>query len=166
MRDPVAAPADAARLTEGKTYELDYRVVAADSPRNLRLEDDDQFPDVLGTARMIGLMELAAARLMRPLLGEDEVSVGVGVDVKHLAATPLFAKVRIRATCLGRDGRLYRFKVELLDAGGVAGEGVHARAIVSAGRLHEGARRRVRTCGAVAADRREDGTGQASREPR
>lgn len=143
MSDPAAATEGAAPSLAGTAYELAYRVAAADSPRNLRLEDGDEFPDVLGTARMIGLMELAAARLMRPLLGEGEVSVGVGVEIRHLAATPLFAEVRIRATCLGRDGRLYRFKLELQDAAGIAGEGVHTRAVVSAARLCEGARRRV-----------------------
>lgn len=133
----------ASELQPGTSIEVPYTVAAGDSPRNLRLEDGDDFPDVLATAKMVGLMELAAARLLRPLLKEGELSVGVEVNVKHLAPTPLFSAVRARATFLGMEGKLYRFEVELLDAGGSAGKGEHTRAIVGLDRLMEGARRRI-----------------------
>ncbi len=130
-------------LVPGETYELRYRVLASDSPRALGLEADDVFPDVLATARMVALMELSAARLMRPLLREGELSVGVRVDVEHTAATPLYREVVARAIYLGSAGKLHRFSVELLDEGGVAGKGTHERAIVRTDRLLEKAQRRV-----------------------
>jgi fluoroacetyl-CoA thioesterase len=132
-----------APLAPGETYELRYCVLASDSPRALGLEAGDVFPDVLATARMVALMELAAARLMRPLLGPGELSVGVKVDVEHTAATPLYCEVVARAIYLGGAGKLHRFSVELLDGGGVAGKGLHERAIVRTDRLLEKAQRRV-----------------------
>ena len=84
-------------------------------------------------------MELAAARAMRGLLGAGQLSVGVGVDVRHLAATPVGVEVRAVATFLGMEGKLYRFKVEAFDAGGAIGEGHHTRAIVGVERLVQGA---------------------------
>lgn len=131
----MTSPMDSQPLAIDSHYELEYRVVGSDSPRTLCSEPGDDFPDVLATARMVGLMELAAARLMRPLLKDGELSVGVGVDVTHLAATPLFETVRARATFLGMEGKLYAFRVELFDAGGKVGEGRHTRAIVSTERL-------------------------------
>ncbi|TWH71439.1 putative thioesterase [Azomonas agilis] len=130
-------------LAVGTRHELTYQVAAFDSPRTLRLEDQDEFPDVLATAKMVGLMELAAARLLRPLLQPGELSVGVQVNIEHLAPTPLFSEVRACATYQGKNGKLHLFEVELLDAGGVAGKGTHARAIVQNQRLMEGAQRRL-----------------------
>ena len=88
-------------------------------------------------------MEIAAARGMTPLLGPGQLSVGVGVDVKHLAATPLGVAVRAEATLLGIEGRIYRFAVRAFDPGGLVGEGSHTRAIVTAERLVAGASARV-----------------------
>jgi predicted thioesterase len=110
-----------------------------DSAKGLSLSPEDDFPDVFATSRMIALMELAAARLMRPGLGEGQLSVGVGVDVQHLAATPAGIEVRAVATFLGMEGKLYRFKVEAFDAGGIVGQGHHTRAIVRTDRLLAGA---------------------------
>lgn len=123
-------------------YEFHYTVQPSDSASRLRLSDEDDYPDVLATSRMIALMELAAARMLRSELGPGEMSVGVGVDVRHLAATPMFATVRVVAEDLGTEGRLRRFRVELHDSAGLAGEGIHTRAIVSTQRLLEGAARR------------------------
>ena len=84
-------------------------------------------------------MELAAARLMRGRLGAGQLSVGVGVNVRHLAATPVGIEVKAVATFLGMEGKLYRFKVQAFDAGGAIGDGDHTRAVVSADRLVQGA---------------------------
>ena len=46
-------------------------------------------PEVYGTPLMIYLMEVAAADAIHKYLPEGWVSVGVRVDVKHLAATPV-----------------------------------------------------------------------------
>jgi fluoroacetyl-CoA thioesterase len=100
-----------------------------------RLGPDDEFPEVWATSRMILLMEIAATRLMKPIVGPGNMSVGVGVTVKHIAATPINSKVRARATYLEREGKLYKFTVEAFDEGGKVGEGDHTRAIVSTQRL-------------------------------
>jgi predicted thioesterase len=91
---------------------------------------------------MIGLMEVAASRALRPLLAEGELSVGVTVDVSHSAATPPGATVRATARFLRQEGKLYVFEVWAEDNGGEIGRGVHKRAIVSSERLENGAARR------------------------
>ncbi|HTY40873.1 MAG TPA: hotdog domain-containing protein [Thermoanaerobaculia bacterium] len=107
------------------------------------LGPEDSFPPVFATARMVALMELAAARVLRPHLGPGEHSVGVTVDVTHSAATPEGAPVEATARYLGRDGKLFAFEVVARDAGGEVGRGTHRRAVVSGERLVAGARRRT-----------------------
>ena len=122
----------------GDSLSFDYVVTAADLASALPVSDEDRFPPVFATARMIALMELAAARLMKPGHGADELSVGVGVDVRHLAATPEGETVTAAAEYLGQEGKLHRFRVTLTDASGLAGEGEHTRAVVATERLMAG----------------------------
>jgi fluoroacetyl-CoA thioesterase len=104
---------------------------------------DEKFPEVFATTRMIALMELAAARVLKPLLQDGEMSVGVTVDIIHSAPTPLGAKVTATATYRGRDGKLFAFDVVAHDSGGEIGRGTHKRAIILRERLLSGAAKRA-----------------------
>ena len=128
-----------------QTLELEYQVTQTDLAKTLSIDEQDDFPEVLATSRMIALMELAAARLMKGLLSEEELSVGVNVNVTHMAATLQGDTVRALAKYTGMEGKLYQFNVSLYDTGGIAGEGTHTRAIVETKRLLEGARGRLKT---------------------
>ena len=57
-------------------YQFDYMVQSKDLAKELSIDVNDDFPDVFATSRMVALMELAAARLMKPLLKEGELSAG------------------------------------------------------------------------------------------
>jgi len=103
----------------------------------------DDFPPVLATARMVALMEIAASRVLVPLLAPGELSVGVTVDITHTAPTPLGAEVTATARYAGREGKLFLFEVSAADPGGEVGRGWHKRAIVSNERLQSGAAKRV-----------------------
>ena len=65
---------------------------------------------VLATPRLIAWLEAATVEAC-PELGADETSVGTRVDIEHLAATPLGARVDTHAEITHRDGRLLRFAV-------------------------------------------------------
>ncbi len=124
-------------------YELKDLVKSADLASSLAITDEDGFPEVLATARMVALMEMSAARLIRPLLTEGELSVGVNVDVKHLAATPVGEEVTAVSIYKGLEGKLHKFEVELHDRGGLVGKGLHTRAIVKLDRLQQGTASRL-----------------------
>jgi fluoroacetyl-CoA thioesterase len=126
-------------LEIGAQGEATRTVQPQDTAKRLFDHSGENFPEVLATATMIAMMELAAARVLLPMLGPGQLSVGVGVNVKHLAATPVGMQVRSVATYLGPEGKLHRFKVELFDDGGLAGEGEHTRAIIDEARLITGA---------------------------
>ena len=65
---------------------------------------------VLATPRLIAWLEAATVDAC-PELGPEETSVGTRVDIEHLAATPLGARVDAHAEVVHRDGRLLRFSV-------------------------------------------------------
>ena len=106
-------------------------------------ETGDDFPPVLATARMVALMEIAASRVLQPLLNPGELSVGVTVDITHTAPTPMGAEVTATARYAGREGKLFIFEVSAADRGGEVGRGWHKRAIVSNERLQSGAAKRI-----------------------
>jgi fluoroacetyl-CoA thioesterase len=109
----------------------------------LNFEPGDEFPPVFATSRMIALMEVAAARLLRPFQQDGQLSVGVSVEVMHTAATPLSGHVTATAKFVGREGKLYVFEVSAADDAGEIGRGTHKRAIISAERLLAGAAQRA-----------------------
>jgi fluoroacetyl-CoA thioesterase len=134
-------------LTNGEWAEASFIVQASDSAERLAMSIDDRFPDVFATSRMIALMELAAARAMKKVLRPEQLSVGVSLNVRHSAATPLGSEVRARATYLHQDDKLLVFKVEAFDQSGMIGDGEHTRAVVDTERLLRGAERRRRITG-------------------
>jgi fluoroacetyl-CoA thioesterase len=119
-----------------------FTVAPSDLASALNLEPADAFPPVFATSRMVALMELAAARVLRPHLREGEASVGVSVDVIHTAATPPGATVTATARFVGRGGKLFLFEVSAADDAGEIGRGTHKRAVVTTERLVAGASHR------------------------
>ncbi|MGB3211453.1 MAG: hotdog domain-containing protein [Desulforhopalus sp.] len=134
-------------MKNGAQGEIIYTVLQQDLASEVAVGTEDAFPEVLATSRMIGLMEVSAARLMKPLLKPGELSVGVGVDVKHFAPTPVGEEVRVVATFLEPEGKLYLFEVEVFDRAGKVASGKHTRAVVEKSRLMDGARSRMAKAG-------------------
>ncbi|GMW07456.1 MAG: hotdog domain-containing protein [Gammaproteobacteria bacterium] len=129
-------------LAAGAQAEATLTVTWSDTAAALSPSAQDTFPPVFATSRMVALMELAAARVLQPLLRDGQLSVGTSLTVGHTAATPVGCEVRAVATYLERDGRAFRFRVEAFDAAGPIGAGEHSRAIVATERLLAGAARR------------------------
>jgi fluoroacetyl-CoA thioesterase len=130
-------------LEIGATGKASLVVTDRDMASALAISDLDQFPEVFATSRMVALMEIAAARVMKPLLQPGQLSVGVEVSVRHMAATPKNTEVVATAVFLGMEGKLYKFRIEAHDPGGLIGEGEHTRAIIHAERLMQGADSRI-----------------------
>jgi fluoroacetyl-CoA thioesterase len=95
-------------------------------------------PAVLATAYMIAMMEGTATKALRPHLDGDEGSVGVAVDVSHVAATLPGQTVTVRAEVTAIEGRKVTFRVSAHDGLDPIGEGTHVRAIVPWGRFKAG----------------------------
>jgi fluoroacetyl-CoA thioesterase len=85
---------------------------------------------VFATPFLIGLLEDAAAAVLRPHLPTGAGTVGTMVEMKHLAATPVGMTVRAKATLLEQDGKRYVFAVEAWDEKDKIAEGRHERFLV------------------------------------
>ena len=94
-------------------------------------------PDVFGTPYLVGLFEGVSAELMEPHLGSGEQSVGIAMNLKHLAPTPLGMEVRARTEVTAVDGRKLTFKVEAFDEKEKIGEAVHERFIINADKFNQ-----------------------------
>lgn len=86
--------------------------------------------DVFATPALIALMEAAAVAALEPHLAAGQSSVGIEINVKHLAATPVGITVRAEAEIIAVEGRQITFRVKAWDSRDLIGEGTHRRAII------------------------------------
>jgi fluoroacetyl-CoA thioesterase len=92
---------------------------------------------VLATPRLVALIEQAAIRAVAPHLPAEAGSVGTRIDVKHLAATPVGMRVKIRAVLREVDGRRLAYDVEAHDEVEKIAEGTHERFQITQARFLE-----------------------------
>ena len=85
---------------------------------------------VLATPKMIALMEKSAADLVEKILPEEFTSVGISLNVQHIAPTPVNMKFFAQAEIIAVDGRKIIFEVVANDERGEIGRGTHERFIV------------------------------------
>ena len=88
-------------------------------------------PKVFATGNMIVLMEWTCTQLLAPHLDAGEGSLGVHVDVSHLAATLPGQTVTVDVECTEVAGPRVAFKVKAHDGIDIIGEGRHERFVVT-----------------------------------
>jgi fluoroacetyl-CoA thioesterase len=94
-------------------------------------------PAVLSTPWLIKWLEQTARETLRPLLDDREASVGMEVDIRHLAPTPLGSTVTCVARVISAEGRTVTFQIEASDAQELIARGVHKRAVISKARFFQ-----------------------------
>lgn len=99
------------------------------------LNDLSVTPPVFATAYMIAFVEATCVGLLANYLDAGEQSVGIHVNMSHVAATPVGMGVRAEVTLIAIDKRVLTFKVAAYDASGLIGEGTHKRAVINADRF-------------------------------
>jgi fluoroacetyl-CoA thioesterase len=95
----------------------------------------DEMPEVFGTPIMIYHMEVTASEAIQQYLPEGWVTVGVVVNVRHLAATPIGDQVTLKATVIEVGDNTITFAVEAHDSAEKIGDGLHVRAAVEMSRF-------------------------------
>jgi fluoroacetyl-CoA thioesterase len=98
---------------------------------------------VLATPVMINVIEAAALNAVEHLLPAGHQSLGIHLDVSHVAATPVGLLVTATATVLRVQGRTITFQVEARDEVEVIGSGTHQRVVVGVARFDERIQRKV-----------------------
>src|ERR1700686_3654425 len=100
---------------------------------------------VLATPVMINLMEAAALDAVEAMLPAGHQSLGIKLDISHVAATPVGMRVVATARLVGVAGRRLRFEVEARDEKEVIGGGFHERIVVNVARFDERVQKKLLT---------------------
>ena len=95
---------------------------------------------VLGTPRLISLMEEAAVIAVGDRLPAGQTTVGMRVQVDHLAPTSVGSSVAAEATLEKVEGRRLTFTVSATDQCGLVAAGKVTRVVVETERFLEKAR--------------------------
>src|SRR3979490_2508321 len=98
---------------------------------------------VLATPVMINVIEAAARAGVGRLLPAGHQSLGIHLDVRHFAATPIGMRVYATAELIAVDGRTLSFRVEAHDDKEPIGGVSHQRVIVNVARFDERIQRKL-----------------------
>jgi predicted thioesterase len=85
---------------------------------------------VLATPWMIAFMERTARDLLGERLPQGYSSVGVRVEVSHLAPSPVGSVVTVRAVVQSVEGSKVNLHIEARDPYELIGEGEHQRVVI------------------------------------
>ena len=99
---------------------------------------------VLATPVMINLIEAAALAAAEPLLPAGHQSLGIRLDVRHFAATPVGLTVVATAHVMKVEGRTISFRVQARDEREPIGDGLHERVVVNVARFDDRVQRKIR----------------------
>ena len=87
---------------------------------------------VFATPAMVALIEGCCAEAVEDMLDEGMTTVGISVNVQHVAASPIGASILCKSRLTAADGRRLDFEAEVYDNKGLIGKGTHSRFIVNA----------------------------------
>ncbi|MEB3196399.1 MAG: thioesterase family protein [Candidatus Sericytochromatia bacterium] len=87
---------------------------------------------IFATPAMAVLAEQAAVHALQSYLPLGTTTVGMGLSLKHLAASPVGHNVSAEAVVVGVEGRRLEFKVVVYDEREKIGEGTHERFVIEA----------------------------------
>lgn len=90
---------------------------------------------VFASPAMVALIEAAAVACVEDQLAAGQETLGVHLDIEHVAATPVGLEVTATAELIEVAGRKLVFKVEARDAREPIGRGRHTRIIVDSARF-------------------------------
>ena len=86
---------------------------------------------VFATPAMAALMEKTASESIASQLGEGEGTVGISLNIRHLAATPIGLTVTCESELIEIDRKRLVFSLKVIDGKDVIGDGTHERFIIN-----------------------------------
>lgn len=119
------------RIVPGLTGEYRLRVDAVNTAVHL----GSGSVEVLATPEMVRMMERAAVATGDHLLPPGYRTVGIHLDIAHLAPTPVGMVVVASAELSAIEGRKLIFHVEARDERELIGAGTHQRMIINVERF-------------------------------
>ena len=90
----------------------------------------DGMPAVVSTPHLVGFLERTARLTLAPHLEAHERSVGIEIDIRHLAPTPVGETIYCTARVIATEGSKVTFQIEARDQHEVIVRGLHKRAVI------------------------------------
>ena len=121
-------------LKPGIESEFTFRIPESKTVPALYPESDEfqEMPEVFATGFMVGFLEWACIKAINPYLDwPGEQTVGIHIDVSHIAATPIGFEVTAKVKLIEVDGRRLVFEVEAHDGVDLISKGRHERYIIN-----------------------------------
>jgi len=122
-------------LKSGLTFEFEFKVPENKTVPHLFPESSEfqAMPEVLATGFMVGLFEWACIQAINPHIDwPDEQTVGIHVNLSHVAATPPGLTVTVKGKLEQVEGRKISFSVVADDGVDKISEGTHDRFVINA----------------------------------
>jgi len=95
-------------------------------------EEFNLMPNVFATGFLVGFIEWACIKALNPHLNWPvEQTVGIGININHLAATPPGLEVTAKVKLIQVEGRRLLFDVEVHDEIDLISQGKHERVIIN-----------------------------------
>jgi len=86
---------------------------------------------VLATPVLVNLLEAAALAAAESHVPAGQQTVGIRLDIRHFAATPVGMRVRAHAEVINVDGRMIAFRVWAEDEVELIADGTHERVVIT-----------------------------------
>jgi len=126
-------------LKPGLTFEFQFKVPESKTVPHLYPESPEfqVMPEVLATGFMVGLFEWACIQAINPHIDwPDEQTVGIQVNLSHLAATPPGLTVTVKGKLEEVEGRKLSFSIVADDGVDKISEGRHDRFVIDAAKFN------------------------------
>jgi fluoroacetyl-CoA thioesterase len=94
-------------------------------------EEFGVMPEVFATGFLVGFIEWACIKALKPHLDwPTEQTVGIGININHLAATPQGLEVTAKVKLVQVDGKRLFFDIEVRDDVDLVSQGKHERVVI------------------------------------
>ena len=126
-------------LKPGLTFRFEFKVPENKTVPHLFPESSEFqiMPKVLATGFMVGLFEWACIQAINPHIDwPDEQTVGIDVNLSHMAATPPGLTVTVNVKLESMEGRKLSFSIVADDGVDKISEGTHGRFIIDAAKFN------------------------------
>ena len=126
-------------LRPGLTFEFKFKVPENKTVPHLYPESPEfqLMPKVLATGFMVGLFEWACIQAINPHIDwPAEQTVGIQVNLSHLAATPPGLTVTVKGKLEEVEGRKLSFSIVADDGVDTISEGTHDRFVINAAKFN------------------------------
>jgi len=90
----------------------------------------DGMPAVFSTPQLVAILERTARQAVASFLDANERTVGIEIELRHFAPTPVGQRVTCTTRVIHLEGKQITFQVEARDQREVVARGVHKRAVI------------------------------------